>query len=33
VLTVRKKLGDSAQNPRFIQTLHGVGYQFIAEEG
>lgn len=33
VLTVRKKLGDNAQNPRFIETLHGVGYQFIAEEG
>jgi len=29
VLTVRKKLGDNAQNPRFIETLHGVGYQFI----
>ena len=33
VLTVRKKLGDDAQNPRFIETLHGVGYQFIAEIG
>jgi DNA-binding response OmpR family regulator len=32
VLTVRKKLGDNAQEPKFIQTLHGVGYQFIAEE-
>ena len=32
VLTVRKKLGDDAQNPRFIETLHGVGYQFIASE-
>ena len=31
VLTVRKKLGDDAQNPQFIETLHGVGYQFIAE--
>jgi two-component system response regulator VicR len=30
VLTVRKKLGDNAQSPRFIETLHGVGYQFIA---
>ena len=29
VLTVRKKLGDNAQQPRFIETLHGVGYQFI----
>jgi DNA-binding response OmpR family regulator len=33
VLTVRKKLGDNAQQPAFIETLHGVGYQFIAQEG
>jgi two-component system alkaline phosphatase synthesis response regulator PhoP len=33
VLTVRKKLRDDAQSPRFIRTLHGVGYQFIGEEG
>jgi len=33
VLTVRKKLGDDAQSPEFIETLHGVGYQFIAREG
>jgi len=33
VLTVRKKLGDDAQDPRFIETLHGVGYQFIGQEG
>ena len=33
VLTVRKKLGDNAQEPKFIETLHGVGYQFIAQEG
>jgi len=33
VLTVRKKLGDDAGSPRFIETLHGVGYQFIADEG
>ena len=33
VLTVRKKLGDDANSPRFIQTLHGVGYQFIGREG
>lgn len=33
VLTVRKKLGDDAAQPRFIETLHGVGYQFIANEG
>ena len=33
VLTVRKKLGDDAQSPQFIETLHGVGYQFIAKVG
>ena len=33
VLTVRKKLGDDAANPIFIQTLYGVGYQFIGQEG
>jgi len=33
ILNVRKKLGDNAQNPRFIETLHGVGYKFIATEG
>lgn len=32
VLTVRKKLRDEAGAPRFIQTLHGVGYQFVARE-
>lgn len=30
VLTVRKKLRDNIQSPIFIQTLHGVGYKFIA---
>ncbi|MCB9796175.1 MAG: response regulator transcription factor [Alphaproteobacteria bacterium] len=33
ILNVRKKLGDDAQSPRFIETMHGVGYRFIAEEG
>ncbi len=33
ILNVRKKLRDDAQEPRFIETLHGVGYRFIAEEG
>jgi two-component system response regulator VicR len=32
VLTIRKKLLDKAQNPMFIQTLHGVGYKFIGNE-
>lgn len=26
---VRQKLGDSAQQPRFVQTVHGAGYAFI----
>lgn len=26
---LRKKLAESSQNPRFIQTRHGLGYQFI----
>jgi DNA-binding response OmpR family regulator len=33
ILNVRKKLRDDASNPRFIETLHGVGYRFIANEG
>jgi DNA-binding response OmpR family regulator len=33
ILNVRKKLRDDAANPKFIETLHGVGYRFIADEG
>ncbi len=33
ILNVRKKLRDDASNPQFIETLHGVGYRFIADEG
>ncbi|MCB9680297.1 MAG: response regulator transcription factor [Alphaproteobacteria bacterium] len=33
ILNVRKKLRDDAGNPKFIETLHGVGYRFIASEG
>ncbi|MBX2798469.1 MAG: response regulator transcription factor [Myxococcales bacterium] len=33
ILNVRKKLRDDAASPRFIETLHGVGYRFIAQEG
>ncbi|MCA9567870.1 MAG: response regulator transcription factor [Myxococcales bacterium] len=32
ILNVRKKLRDDASNPSFIETLHGVGYRFIAKE-
>ena len=33
ILNVRKKLRDDAASPRFIETMHGVGYRFIGEEG
>jgi DNA-binding response OmpR family regulator len=33
ILNVRKKLRDDASNPRFIETMHGVGYRFIGKEG
>lgn len=33
ILNVRKKLRDDAADPRFIETLHGVGYRFVASEG
>jgi len=33
ILNVRKKLRDDAASPAFIETMHGVGYRFIAEEG
>jgi DNA-binding response OmpR family regulator len=28
---LRKALGDDASNPRFIATVRGVGYKFVAE--
>lgn len=33
ILNVRKKLRDDASNPIFIETMHGVGYRFIGQEG
>ena len=30
VAQLRKALGDDAEHPRFIQTLHSLGYRFIA---
>jgi DNA-binding response OmpR family regulator len=32
ILNVRKKLRDDAAEPKFIETLHGIGYKFIAVE-
>jgi DNA-binding response OmpR family regulator len=33
ILNVRKKLRDDATSPKFIETMHGVGYRFVGEEG
>ena len=33
IKTLRAKLGDSAEQPRFIKTVRGVGYQFIDRVG
>ncbi len=33
ILNVRKKLRDDATQPRFIETMHGVGYKFVGVEG
>lgn len=30
VAELRRALGDSAQNPRFVRTVHRVGYRFVA---
>lgn len=32
VRSLRKKLGDEAANPRFIETVHGSGYRLVAGE-
>ncbi len=31
IRTLRQKLGDDADNPRYIKTVRNVGYRFIAE--
>jgi two-component system alkaline phosphatase synthesis response regulator PhoP len=33
VLNVRRKLRDDAASPRFVETLHGIGYRFVGREG
>lgn len=30
VATLRRKLGDDAQRPRYIETVHRLGYRFVA---
>lgn len=32
IRSLRKKLGDEASNPRFIQTVHGSGYRLLMGE-
>ena len=32
VSDLRRKLGDSRENPIYIETIHGVGYRFIPHE-
>lgn len=31
IRTLRAKIGDEAENPRYIKTVRGVGYQFLQE--
>jgi len=33
IRTLRKKLGDDSTNPRFIETVRGVGFRLLAQEG
>jgi DNA-binding response OmpR family regulator len=32
VATLRRKLGDDAQRPRYIETVHGLGYRLVTPE-
>ena len=29
---LRQKLEDNSKRPRFIQTVHGLGYKFVADQ-
>ena len=31
IRSLRQKLGDTAENPKYIKTVRSVGYKFIAE--
>ena len=31
IVEIRRLLGDSARDPRFVETVHGVGYRFVAK--
>ena len=33
IRTLRKKLGDDSADPRFIETVRGVGFRLLAQEG
>src|SRR5205823_10505527 len=32
VARIRRKLGDEAGEPKYVRTVHGVGYAFLEEE-
>src|SRR2546429_4327564 len=32
VARIRRKLGDEANEPRYIRTVHGVGYAFLEDQ-
>jgi DNA-binding response OmpR family regulator len=32
IANIRKALGDDAADPRFIGTVRGIGYKFVADQ-